>query len=153
MKNIIKPLIFILLIPIIMSLESCHDLKNKADLIIYNAQIYSPDSLATGVNCIAVKNGKILAFGTDGKIRSRYWAPENIDAAGGYIYPGFTDAHAHFTGFALGLRYADLTQASSFDDVLQILVDYRKLHPDGWIVGQGWDQNNWPGKRFPETKC
>ncbi len=135
-----------------MSLESCHDLKKKADLIIYNAQIYSPDSLATGVNCIAVKNGKILAFGTDGSIRSRYWAPENINAAGGFIYPGFTDAHSHFTGFALGLRYADLTQASSFDEVLQILVDYRKLHPDGWIVGRGWDQNNWPGKRFPDNK-
>jgi len=135
-----------------MSLESCHDLKKKADLIIYNAPIYSPDSSARGVNCIAVTNGKIIAFGSDGEIRSRYWAPENINAKGGFLYPGFTDAHSHFTGFALGLRYADLTQARSFDDVLQILVDYRKLHPDGWIVGRGWDQNNWPGKRFPDNK-
>ena len=135
-----------------MGLESCHDLKKKADMIIFNVQIYSPDSLAKGVNCIAVKNGKILAFGTDGDIRSRYWAPENINATGGFIYPGFTDAHSHFTGFALGLRYADLTQALSFDDVLEILQGYRKLHPDGWIVGRGWDQNNWPGKRFPDNE-
>ena len=135
-----------------MSLTSCHDLKKKADLIIFNAQIYSPDSLKKGVNCIAVKDGKIIGFGTDGDIRSRYWAPENINASGGFIYPGFTDAHSHFTGFALNLKNADLTQAQSFDDVLDILKGYRKLHPEGWIVGRGWDQNKWPGKAFPDNK-
>jgi hypothetical protein len=135
-----------------MGLESRHDLKSKADLIIYNAKIYSPDSVAVGVNCIAVSKGKIIGLGTDAEIRSRYWAPENINASGSVVYPGFTDAHSHFTGFALGLRYADLTQAHSFDDVLDILKGYRKLHPESWIVGRGWDQNNWPEKVFPDNK-
>ncbi len=134
-----------------MGLESCHDLKKKADLIIYNTKIYSPDSLAKGVNCIAVKKGIIIAVGTDTEIRSRFWAPENINASGAFVYPGFTDAHSHFTGFALGLRYADLTQAHSFDEVIAILQGYRKLHPEGWIVGRGWDQNNWPEKLFPDN--
>jgi len=135
-----------------MSLASCHDLKKKADLIIFNAQIYSPDSTARGVNCIAVKNGKILDFGTDADIRSHYWAADNINANQGFIYPGFTDAHSHFTGFALGMRYADLTQAHSFDEVLDILQQYRKLHPEGWIIGRGWDQNNWSKKTFPDNQ-
>ena len=135
-----------------MSLESCHDLKKKADLILYNAKIYSPDSLVKEVNCIAVSKGKIIGIGTDAEIRSRYWSPENINASGAFVYPGFTDAHSHFTGFALGLRYADLTQAHSFDEVLEILQGYRKLHPEGWIVGRGWDQNNWPQKVFPDNK-
>jgi predicted amidohydrolase YtcJ len=141
-----------MLVSIFMGLASCHDLKKKADLIIFNAHIYTPDSVDKSVNCIAVKNGKIICLGTDADIRSRYWAPENINATGAYIYPGFTDAHAHFTGFALGLRYADLTQARSFDEVLDILKGYRKLHPKGWIVGRGWDQNNWPKKVFPDNK-
>jgi hypothetical protein len=51
----------------------------------------------------------------------------------------------------MGLRFADLTQAHSFDEVLEILKGYRKLHPEGWIVGRGWDQNNWPGKEFPDN--
>lgn len=152
MENITKSLILILLIPLIMSLESCHDLKKRADLIIYNAQIYAPDSIGKGVNCIAVKKGIIIGLGTDAEIRSRYWAPENINATGAVVYPGFTDAHSHFTGFALGLRYADLTQAHSFGEVLEILQGYRKLHPEGWIVGRGWDQNNWPEKAFPDNK-
>jgi len=152
MKNKNKPLIFILFITVIMSFQSCHDLKKKADLIIYNAKIYTPDSVAKGVNCIAVKKGKIIGIGTDADIRSRYWAPDNINAAGAVVYPGFTDAHSHFTALALGMRYADLSQARSFDDVLEILKGYRKSHPEGWIVGSGWDQNNWPLKSFPDNK-
>jgi len=152
MKNTGKPLIFIVLILLLMGLQSCHDMKKKADLIIYNAKIYSPDSVGKGINCIAVKKGIIIGIGTDADIRSRYWAPENINVKGAFLYPGFTDAHSHFTGFALGLRYADLTQAHSFDEVISILQGYRKLHPEGWIVGRGWDQNNWPGKAFPDNK-
>jgi predicted amidohydrolase YtcJ len=152
MKNLGKPLILILSILAIIGFGSCHDLKKKADLIIYNAKIYAPDSVMKGVNCIAVKKGIIIAVGTDAEIRSRYWAPENINASGATVYPGFTDAHSHFTGFAQGLRYADLSQAHSFDEVIGILKGYRKLHPEGWIVGRGWDQNNWPGKAFPDNQ-
>jgi predicted amidohydrolase YtcJ len=137
---------------IIMGSESCHDLKKKADLIIYNAKIYAPDTLASDVNCIAVKKGKIIAVGTDSEIRSRYWTKEYINASGSFVYPGFIDAHSHFTGFALGLRFADLSQTHSFEEILEILQGYRKLHPEGWIVGFGWDQNNWPRKVFPDNK-
>jgi predicted amidohydrolase YtcJ len=151
MKQITKALNLILLIALTMGLESCHDLKKKADLIIFNAKIYVPDSAGKSINCIAVKKGLIIGIGTDAEIRSRYWAPENINASGTTVYPGFTDAHSHFTGFALGLRYADLTKAHSFGEVLEILQGYRKLHPEGWIVGRGWDQNNWPGKAFPNN--
>jgi len=151
MKNSNKYLILILLVLIIVGLESCHDMKRKTDLIIYNAKIYTPDSIADGINCIAVKDGKIIGIGTDAEIRSRYWAVNNINASGATVYPGFIDAHSHFTGYATGLRFADLTQAQSFDDVLSILQGYRKLHPDRWIVGFGWDQNNWPKKVFPDN--
>jgi predicted amidohydrolase YtcJ len=152
MKNIRKPLFLILLILIIMGSESCHDFKKKADLIIFNAKIYTPDTLGSDVNCIAVKKGKIISVGTDAEIRSRYWAKENINASGSFVYPGFIDAHSHFTGFALGLRFADLSQTHSFEEILEILQGYRKIHPEGWIVGFGWDQNNWPRKVFPDNK-
>ncbi|MEI6059725.1 MAG: amidohydrolase [Bacteroidota bacterium] len=134
-----------------MSLESCYNQKSKADLVIYNAKIYSPDSVADGVNCIAIKDGIITAIGSESEIRNKFEAADTINLAGAFIYPGFTDAHAHFTGFALGLRYADISQARSFGEVLDILKKYRQLHLEGWIIGQGWDQNNWPEKVFPDN--
>lgn len=152
MKNGRLSLVFILSITLVVGLTSCHDLKKKVDLIIYNAQIYAPDRMQTGNNCIAVKNGTILAIGTDAEIRSRYWASDNINGKQNFVYPGFIDAHSHFTGFTLGLKYVDLSQAGSFQEVIEILQGYHKLHPDGWIAGRGWDQNKWPEKIFPDNR-
>jgi predicted amidohydrolase YtcJ len=152
MKKIPSFLIFLLLISLFMSLASCNDLKKKADLIIFNAKIYSPDSLPANVNCIAVKDGKIIKIGTDAEIRSYYWAKENINASKAFVYPGFNDAHSHFIGFALSLRYADLSLAESFNEIIEIIEGYRKQHPQGWIIGRGWDQNNWPDKNFPDNE-
>ncbi len=152
MKKNSNLLLLTLLISIIIGMQSCHDLKKEVDLIIFNAKIYTPDSIAAEINTLAVKDGIIIGIGTDAEIRSRYWASENINAKGAYVYPGFTDAHSHFTGLAMGLRYADLTVADSFPQLLEILKEYHKQHPEGWIVGRGWDQNNWPEKVFPDNK-
>lgn len=132
---------------------SCHDFKSNVDLIIYNANVFSDNTFDSTKNCIAIDKGKIILLGTDAEIRSRYWADEYIDARQNYVYPGFIDAHSHFTGFAKSLQYADLTQASSFEDILNILIDFRKSHPKGWLVGRGWDQNKWKGKSFPDNSA
>jgi predicted amidohydrolase YtcJ len=152
MERISIPIIILFMTLMTTALSSCNDLKKKADLIIYNGTIFDPDSMPSEVNCIAVKDGRILAVGSDSEIRSRYWAPDNIDASGLFIYPGFTDAHAHFTGYAMQMRYADLSGTRSFREVMDILKEYRKLHPDGWILGKGWDQNKWVEKEFPDNR-
>lgn len=151
MKMILKPLILLFLTMFIMSNEASPATNEKADLIICNAKIYSPDSLAGTKNCIAIRNGKIIAIGNSADIFSNFQADKTIDASGMFLYPGFIDAHSHFTGLAKTLRYADLTIATTFDQVLEILKEFRKNHPDGWLVGFGWDQNNWPEKKFPDN--
>ncbi len=132
-------------------LNSCHDLKRKADLIIYNTLIYTLDSTDSKASSLAIRDGKILAVGNDADIRSRYWSDNNINAKGMVVYPGFIDAHSHFSGFAQFLRYADLSKAESFKDVLSIISDYHTTYPDRWVMGRGWDQNKWPGKQFPDN--
>ena len=124
----------------------------KADLIIRDATIYMTESIGAGVNSIAVNEGKIVFMGTEAEVEQRYDAKQTIHAKGAYVYPGFTDAHSHFMGLALGLRYADLNKARSFDEILDVVKAYRKAHPGGWVIGWGWDQNNWPEKVFPDNK-
>jgi predicted amidohydrolase YtcJ len=142
----------VLLITLSFSLmmQACRDLKNKADLIIYNATVYTVDSVNNKAESIAVKDGKIIAVGTDAEVRSRFSAIRMLDAKKQFVYPGFIDAHSHFSGFGLYLRYADLTAAGSFDEVLEIIKKYHTQNPGSWIVGRGWDQNKWPGKKFPD---
>jgi len=65
------------------------------------------------------------------------------------VVPGLMDAHAHFVGFADGLGAADLVGTTSADEVLDKVLAHAALFPDGWVIGRGWDQNDWEETQFP----
>lgn len=129
---------------------SCHTHRRSADLIVHHATIYTVDDDFHITQAMAIKSGKILAVGTDAQILRDYSAPEEVDLQGKYVYPGFIDAHAHFYAYALSLLSVDLTGARSWEDVLKRVQAFAATHPEGWIVGRGWDQNQWPGRQFPD---
>lgn len=151
MKHTGNLLLTALILTVSMTLSSCNDMKRKADLIVYNARIYTVDSSFSVVSAIAVRDGKILDLGTTDHILSRYGATVQINAKQQFVYPGFIDAHSHFYGLAYEQQYADLTSAKSFDEVIDILKVWRKYHPSEWLLGRGWDQNKWPGQKFPDN--
>ncbi len=95
-------------------LISCNN-KQKADLIVFNATIYTIDSAFTTVQAMAVHDGKIIATGTNDEITNTYDAAEKIDAKDKFVYPGFIDAHTHFYRYGLGLQTADLVGTKSWD--------------------------------------
>jgi predicted amidohydrolase YtcJ len=132
-------------------LASCKA-RQQADLCIINATIYTVDSAFNKAEAMAVKDGKILAIGPTKEITAAYEAAETWDAGGQFIYPGFIDAHAHFFSYGLGLQTVDLTGTGSWEEILHKLSAYAKEHPQGWIIGRGWDQNDWPVKTFPDNK-
>ncbi len=121
----------------------------KADLLVYNAKIYTVNEGFDIAQAMAVKDGKILALGTNDELKAAYRATTTFDAEGKAIYPGFIDAHAHFVGYAESLNRADLTGANSWDEVLQRLQEFAKSNPEAWLLGRGWDQNDWDQKQFP----
>ncbi|MEO7313947.1 MAG: amidohydrolase [Ginsengibacter sp.] len=129
-------------------LASCNS-KEKIDLLVYNANVYTVDSSFSKSEAIAVKDGKIVEVGTSADLQFKYDAKENIDADGKYIYPGFIDAHAHFLGYGLSLQVADLVGTESWNEILVRLKAFAKENPEGWIRGRGWDQNDWDVKEFP----
>ncbi|RZK57871.1 MAG: amidohydrolase [Pedobacter sp.] len=126
--------------------------KPQADLIIYNAKIYTVNDKFDIAEAIAVKDGKILAVGSSADVREKFGAKEEVDANGKAIYPGFIDAHAHFYGYGESLQSADLRGTTSWEDVLKRVTEFAKTHPDGWLTGRGWDQNDWDNKQFPSKE-
>ncbi len=126
--------------------------KEAVDVMVYNAKVYTVNAGFDTVEAFAVKDGKILNLGKTSEIRDKYQAKEEINAEGKVVYPGFIDAHAHFFGYGQSLQTADLRETKSWDDVLNRLVAFAKTHPDGWLIGNGWDQNDWENKAFPTNQ-
>ena len=126
--------------------------KQKADLIIYNGKIYTVNDKFEMAEAMAVQDGKIIGVGTTENIRKQFTANEEVDVKGKAVYPGFIDAHAHFFGYGQSLQSADLKETKSWDEVLTRITEFAKTHPDGWLIGRGWDQNDWANKQFPNKE-
>src|SRR5688572_11435965 len=92
--------------------------RQKADLLIYNARIYTVDANFSTAEALAVKDGKIIELGTSKELQDKYQATEETDAQGQFIYPGFIDAHSHFSGYGLGLQTVNLIETKSWEEVL-----------------------------------
>lgn len=129
--------------------------KKGADLLLYNATLYTVDAKFSVASAMAIKDGKVLETGESNALLSTYEAKEKLDAKGRFVYPGFNDAHAHFLGYGLSLRSANLVGTESWDDILKRLQDFVKqksIQPGQWITGRGWDQNDWAVKEFPTNE-
>lgn len=130
--------------------QSSSTSRQAADLVVYNATVYTVDSAFSKAQAFAVKDGRFLAVGSADAIRDKYQGTQEVDAKGHFIYPGFYDAHCHFYRYALGLRDANLVGTTSWSEVVSKLQQHRQEQPQAaWLTGRGWDQNDWTHKQFP----
>jgi predicted amidohydrolase YtcJ len=131
-------------------LAGCQSKRESVDLLVTNATVYTVDSTFSKAQAFAVRDGRFVAVGTTADLQGRYQAAQTVDAQGQFIYPGFYDAHCHFYRYALGLRSANLVGATSWAETVGRLTQHRQQQPTAaWLTGRGWDQNDWPGRRFP----
>ncbi len=141
----ILPLLFLFLC-------SCELFKEKVDLVIINANVYTVDDAFSKAEAFAVDKGKFIAVGTSDEIRKTYTSDQIIDADGRTITPGLIDAHCHFFGMGMSLQVADLTGTKSYAEVLERVQEFQNQNPKNFILGRGWDQNDWEVKELPTKK-
>ncbi|MEI9808804.1 MAG: amidohydrolase [Bacteroidota bacterium] len=125
--------------------------KKKADLLIYNAKIYTVDASFSTASAIAIRDGKIIETGISEELLQKYEAKESVNEEGKFIYPGFIDAHAHFAGYANSLFTVDLVGTASWEEVVSRVHNFATAYKGGWMLGRGWDQNDWAVKEFPDN--
>ncbi len=114
-------------------------------------------------------DGKILSSGGDfkralavtGELISAVGRPEEIgyligpqteviDLEDRVALPGFIDGHTHFIHLGLGENFSvDLSGCTCREEVLAQLSDIICERGKGeWIIGQGWDESQWPDNRY-----
>lgn len=138
----------LLLMAILLSMAACSR-KEEAALLVINARVCTVDSAFTTAEAFAVKEGRFIAVGSNEEILNAYRSDSIVDAGGAFIYPGFIDAHCHFSHYGLSLMNADLRGTRSFGEVLSRLQSHDSTHHPEMIRGRGWDQNDWAIKEFP----
>ncbi|MGE0078683.1 MAG: amidohydrolase [Bacteroidales bacterium] len=126
--------------------------REKVDLIVTNAKIYTVDSASSVYSSMAIKDGKIVELGSNSSIVGKYKANQTVDFTGKYVYPGFIDPHCHFLGYGLGLPNAWLAEARNWNEVVDRLIRNQEQYPTEWVNGRGWNQNEWDVKEFPTNE-
>lgn len=125
---------------------------NPCDYLFYNATIYTLNKDSLVAEAMAVKDGKILRVGMLADLDKIYRPEKKIDLSGKPVYPGFIDAHCHFYHYGLTLSEANLEGTVSWQAVLDTLMKFAVTKREGWLIGRGWDQNDWKVKSFPDKK-
>jgi len=138
-----KILLFLILV-----FTSCSE---QVDLIVYNAEIYTVDNNKNKATSFAVKDGKFIYVGDD-SVTSNYSSSNIINAEGLPVYPGFIDSHAHFYNLGFFNDQVNLKETKSFQEVLKRVIEYNNSNKKDFIIGRGWDQNDWENKSFPTNK-
>src|SRR6266545_1018561 len=73
-----------------------------ATILLYNGPIYTLDPAAPRVQALGIRDGRVIAAGSEGKVQAAVGgraAPINL--RGRAVIPALTDAHVHFVGYAL----------------------------------------------------
>lgn len=131
--------------------QACNYQENGVDMVVHNALIYTVDGGFTMAEAMAIDSGKVVEVGAEREIMNRYTAKTTIDAGGKAVYPGFIDSHCHFVGYGLNRDQVDLTGTKSWEGCIERIQEFAKKTHAVWIEGNGWDQNDWEVKEFPDN--
>jgi len=114
-------------------------------LLLHNATIYTQDHRNPVASAVVVHNGRILAIGSDEQILAEFSTnAHRKDLNELTIIPGLWDSHLHLEYLALGLQKIDCETATKAE-CLHRVEERAKITPPGeWILGHGWNHNEWP---------
>jgi predicted amidohydrolase YtcJ len=120
------------------------------DAIFVNGDIYTQATPARA-QALAVRDGRIVAIGTNDDIRKlKGGHTQVVDLGGHFVMPGFNDAHCHLQAGGFEEMNVNLVGAKSLQEMQQRIAERAKTAaPGDWIIGDGWDHTLWPDQKLP----
>jgi predicted amidohydrolase YtcJ len=117
----------------------------KVDTLYVNGVIWTGVRGTPDATVLAVKDGVISYVGNGDTMR--FTAHETVDLEGGFVMPGFIDAHVHFLDGGAGLASVQLRDAATPEEFAGRIADYAKTLPaDRWVLNGNWDHESWGGE-------
>ncbi len=121
--------------------------SRPADLVLLGGRIATMDPARSWASALAVRDGRIVAVGSDAAVRPLIGpASRVVELRGRTVTPGFGDAHVHPLHGGLARLRCELHGSRGLDRYLDVIAAYAAGHPEvPWIVGGGWSMDDFPG--------
>lgn len=125
-----------------------------------NANILTMLPKTSAAQALLVKEGRIVALGSERKLSGMAPNAEKIDLQGHTLMPGFIDGHSHLMATAYKRLIADLSPApagtcNSREDLIRTLKEWQKrnpLPPGRWLMGMGYDNSVYQDGKHPSRQ-
>ncbi len=118
--------------------------------IVFNASVYTVDEAQPKVDAFAYQGKQFVGVGDLQTLLQKFPSAKQIDMQGKAIVPGLIDAHGHLLGLGQSLIFADLMGTKSKAEIIRKLqTKAQALQAGQWLLGRGWDQNDWPEIALP----
>lgn len=143
-------LLCVLSLPIFAEAAPCED----ADLLLRNGHIITMESAQKIVTAMAVRDGKILAIGSDEELAGCASARTKvIDLQKRIILPGLIDVHTHLMEWTKGILRGEIVagypKVHSISDIKrEVGARAATRKPNEWIQGAGWDDSKLAEHRY-----
>jgi predicted amidohydrolase YtcJ len=113
----------------------------RADLIIEDAAIYTPDGF---VSTMAIAHGAIIAIGDEAAVAAHRGASTRVlDLDGKLVMPGLHDMHVHPSGGGLERFRCMIPQGSDAEASLAVIAGcVANAAPGEWIDGGGYQNDS-----------
>ncbi len=120
-------------------------------MLLTNARIYTLDDNVPVASSIWIKDGLVVALNPDiDSVISQTKGLQIENLQGNIILPGLTDAHIHLEKFAFNRLKVDCEVPTLALCLERVHNRARELPPKAWVLGHGWNQNDWGGV-FPHA--
>lgn len=119
----------------------------SAEVVFLGGAVYAADTARRRAEAVAVRDGRIVAVGTDAQVRELVGPrTEVVELRGRMLLPGFQDAHVHPAMGGLRLTRCDLGGIDTIAGYTEHIAAYAAAHAgEEWILGGGWSMPAFPG--------
>jgi len=120
--------------------SSPESLIEAADMVLINGDIYTVDADQSWAEAVAIRQGKIVAVGTNDEVSSMIGPnTHTVDLEGQMALPGFHDSHVHPTMGGYALLGCNLANELTVEDILAKVAYCAAESDSDWLEGHAFN--------------
>lgn len=112
--------------------------------LLFNGNIHTLEQSHPHASAVMIDGARVLALGAKDEVRKfSHGKIEELDLKGRTVLPGLTDAHIHIQQYALSLGKIDCETKTKEECLRRVAERVKNSKPGEWMLGHGWNQNEW----------